>query len=401
MSGENKKDSIRNSVFESLIPKIDETNVRIINETLSSYLIDCRYSPDGTYLALVNWSKSIEIYDAKTGEFQRSLKDHTSEVYGVCFSIDNRLLATCSRDKSIIIYNLTDFSIMGRLEDTCEVSEICFSDCCNYIYSGNKDGKVQKWSICDKIIIMASQPANPSYIFGLEISPCKNFIASGFHGSNTCLYALEDLSFVHAFECDSVKDISFSPNGNFIAIGGHHLQIFDIHDFTLIHRFDSDQKVFSLQYFSEMILFVMFSDGHMVLYNTNTFDCIQKIFLNTEIDWYSFDISPNKSSLVCGRNKDHHVRIYPLLMCNNDEAHDRLIELAKPSGYVLSFILSLGFDTNLVRYLVAKGIYMNIEDFCAVINLCWDLVDLNESHGGNMHQFILENSDESDSDDDD
>eukprot|EP00792_Barthelona_sp_PAP020_P009624 TRINITY_DN3310_c1_g1_i9.p1 TRINITY_DN3310_c1_g1~~TRINITY_DN3310_c1_g1_i9.p1 ORF type:complete len:282 (-),score=69.16 TRINITY_DN3310_c1_g1_i9:940-1758(-) len=79
-------------------------------------------------------------------------------------------------------------------------------------------------------------------------------------------------------------------------------------------------------------------------------------------------------------------------------SQSQLIELVKNQGYLISTLVLVKAKSSLIRQFVTSGVYMNQMDFGLVINTCWDLVDINKKNGGNMHQYIDENADESDDD---
>eukprot|EP00792_Barthelona_sp_PAP020_P009614 TRINITY_DN3310_c1_g1_i11.p1 TRINITY_DN3310_c1_g1~~TRINITY_DN3310_c1_g1_i11.p1 ORF type:complete len:264 (-),score=69.11 TRINITY_DN3310_c1_g1_i11:940-1659(-) len=79
-------------------------------------------------------------------------------------------------------------------------------------------------------------------------------------------------------------------------------------------------------------------------------------------------------------------------------SQSQLIELVKNQGYLISALVLVKANSSLIRQFVSSGVYMNQMDFDLAINTCWDLVDINKKNGGNMHQYIDENTDESDDD---
>eukprot|EP00792_Barthelona_sp_PAP020_P008084 TRINITY_DN3194_c1_g10_i1.p3 TRINITY_DN3194_c1_g10~~TRINITY_DN3194_c1_g10_i1.p3 ORF type:complete len:73 (-),score=24.06 TRINITY_DN3194_c1_g10_i1:975-1193(-) len=46
---------------------------------------------------------------------------------------------------------------------------------------------------------------------------------------------------------------------------------------------------------------------------------------------------------------------------------------------------------------VSAGVFMNQRDFNMSINLCWDLIDIDERNGGNMREYIDEEMEDDES----
>ncbi|MDE0637512.1 MAG: hypothetical protein OXI43_16875 [Candidatus Poribacteria bacterium] len=65
------------------------------------------YSPDGRTLASTGYGE-ISFWDVATGKFLKTLKGHISAVNSVVFSSDGKTLASCSRDSTVILWDLTE-----------------------------------------------------------------------------------------------------------------------------------------------------------------------------------------------------------------------------------------------------------------------------------------------------
>eukprot|EP00792_Barthelona_sp_PAP020_P008306 TRINITY_DN3209_c1_g2_i2.p1 TRINITY_DN3209_c1_g2~~TRINITY_DN3209_c1_g2_i2.p1 ORF type:complete len:1008 (+),score=255.37 TRINITY_DN3209_c1_g2_i2:392-3025(+) len=70
------------------------------------------------------------------------------------------------------------------------------------------------------------------------------------------------------------------------------------------------------------------------------------------------------------------------------------------TGIILNFKRLSWFQNDFIRKLLHNGLKINEEEFKYVYEFCWDLVDINESNGGNMVEFIDHDNSESDSGDD-
>src|SRR2546426_7804831 len=80
-----------------------ETEVRKLKGHQGSVLA-VAFSPDGKTLASCSRDKTIKLWDPATGELKRTLTEHTADVYDVTFSPRGDLLASAGRDKTIKLW---------------------------------------------------------------------------------------------------------------------------------------------------------------------------------------------------------------------------------------------------------------------------------------------------------
>lgn len=81
-------------------------------------------------------------------DYVNSLKGHGGHVYDCKFSFDGKLLASCSSDKTIIIWDPIKHELLSKLSGhTRYITTVCFSSDGLYLASGSNDKTVQIWQI--------------------------------------------------------------------------------------------------------------------------------------------------------------------------------------------------------------------------------------------------------------
>eukprot|EP00792_Barthelona_sp_PAP020_P007885 TRINITY_DN3176_c3_g5_i1.p1 TRINITY_DN3176_c3_g5~~TRINITY_DN3176_c3_g5_i1.p1 ORF type:complete len:415 (-),score=63.11 TRINITY_DN3176_c3_g5_i1:143-1357(-) len=389
----------------SIIPlKIDENSMTEIGGVLSNCMYDSEYSPNGKFLLIsYGYIGGASIVETKTKRVLHTFEDHSKPVCGISISQDGHMLSTCSGDCSIIIYNATDFSIMKRLRNNSAVNGICFSHCCNYIYSGDNNGIIKKWDICSGDVVLENN-TKAKWIWRLKISSWCNYILAVGYESDILLVNGEDLSVVHIFPQKKktlIRTVEFHPTQRIFATGGqsYKVNLWDMDTGSHLQKFDFGANIFALHFLNSTCLLVLSGNGFITLIDLNSYQIIQKIYCDCDRSFFSFAISPDKSKLACGRCAGDMLRFYSLTRSYEESSQSELVELAKNcGGNVLSILINMNMNTKIIRQLVSAGIIMNQNDYFAVVDTCWDLVDFNEANGGNMYSFMNEPREESDDD---
>ncbi|KAK8815120.1 hypothetical protein WA556_007154, partial [Blastocystis sp. ATCC 50177/Nand II] len=128
----------------------------VLKETLdglhSKSIRSCEMSPDGKYIAAASFDSNISVYRKENEEWKlfTMLEGHVNEVKNVCWSRDGKLLASCSRDRNIIVwgYNEEDDEmdcvsvLSGHTQD---VKFVRFNPANNNLYSCSYDDTIKVW----------------------------------------------------------------------------------------------------------------------------------------------------------------------------------------------------------------------------------------------------------------
>src|SRR5262249_5537622 len=86
------------------------------------------FSPDGEVLASCSRDATVKLWDPATGELRRTLTGHTADVYDVRFSPKGDLLATAGKDRAIKLWDGRTARLVRTLEGhTDVVRSVAFS----------------------------------------------------------------------------------------------------------------------------------------------------------------------------------------------------------------------------------------------------------------------------------
>jgi WD40 repeat protein len=136
------------------------------------------YSPDGRWLAIVRADERIVVLlDARTHEQLAEFPGHEKLVYSAAFSPDSRLLATCSSDRTVRLWQVPSGAcrVLGH---TDEVFAAAFHPGGTRLATGARDGAVWLWDL-KRGEDLARLPGHITYARSLAFSPDGMALASG------------------------------------------------------------------------------------------------------------------------------------------------------------------------------------------------------------------------------
>jgi WD40 repeat protein len=138
------------------------------------------YSPDMTMFATCGCTKRfrteefpVKIWDAKTGELVATLKEHTSNVNCLAWTMDGKTLISGSTDHSIRTWNVKTWKQLAVLhEHTFFASAITISPNGRILASASSDKTAQLWNLDN------GQPIS-SALQHADIVNCVSFSTDG------------------------------------------------------------------------------------------------------------------------------------------------------------------------------------------------------------------------------
>ncbi|KAI1944399.1 WD domain protein [Ophidiomyces ophidiicola] len=179
-----------------------------------------QFSPDGTMIASCSADSTIRVWNSSTGRLIHMFEGHLAGVSTLSWSPDGTFLASGSDDKSIRLWNVLTGKQhpMPFLGHHNYIYSIAFSPKGNMLVSGSYDEAVFLWDV-RSAHVMQSLPAHSDPVAGVDfirdgtlIVSCASdgLIRIWDSATGQCLRTL-----VHE-DNPPVTSVKFSPNGRFV-----------------------------------------------------------------------------------------------------------------------------------------------------------------------------------------
>jgi len=217
-----------------------------------------KYNPKGSLLVSGSVDMCTIVWDTKSGEIKQSWKFHTAPVLDVCWR-DNSTLASCSTDKTIVMYKVGNTDrVMTYRDHENEVNTIKWDPSKKYLASCSDDKTAKIW-IQKEEKPYRSFEQHKKEIYTLRWSPTgqgseypdrKTLLATASFDTTVRIWDIEADSCLQCLSKHSfpVYSVAFSPNGHFIASGSYDQQLFvwRVEDGKLVRTFKGKGGIFEV-----------------------------------------------------------------------------------------------------------------------------------------------------------
>lgn len=201
------------------------------------------FSPDGELVATGSGvSGHVCLWDARTGALRKTLVGHRGLVSGLAFSRDGRRLASSSRDKSVIVFDVSSGEVIGRLEGGHGdwISDIKWGLGDRTLLTAGKDGLAIKWDVASATEITRFV-GHGQWVNAVEISRSGRLLATASDDKTVRVWNAEtgELLLIVNTVLEATG-IAFSNDEKTLAVGdGTILALYPM-DFSLL---DVDPRV--------------------------------------------------------------------------------------------------------------------------------------------------------------
>lgn len=195
------------------------------------------FSPDGKRIASGGEDFMVRIWDVKTGK-QLAAWEHDSGLDGISWSHDGKIIATGSEAGDAWLWDGTTYEQLGKIKTGSTINSLDFTADDTHLLVGgniqtkNKESGTMHYGGFASLIDVKRQKVVREYkgfeasVKSVRISPDEQFIATGSFDNTVRIFDFKTAELLHAFKRPlRVEAVDFTPDGQYLAIGGHELQI--------------------------------------------------------------------------------------------------------------------------------------------------------------------------------
>ena len=190
-------------------------------------IYDAQFSPDGRLVATCSYDRMIHLWNAADGTPVRTLSGHNGAVYSLAFSPNGKVLASASADDTIKLWNVKTgerLDTLGQAEG--EQSAVAFSPDSKSILAAGADRQLRAWTFLsrDKAEInplALSRTAHSKPIVKLAMSPDGSRLLTASQGRELVLWDAATLTPIKRFgdQADVVTGLTFASSGTICFVG--------------------------------------------------------------------------------------------------------------------------------------------------------------------------------------
>ncbi|CAK70857.1 unnamed protein product (macronuclear) [Paramecium tetraurelia] len=212
----------------------------------SRYVNTVNFSPDGNMLASCSLDKSIRLWDVKTGQQKAKLDGHDDAVSSVKFSPDGTTLVSVSSDSSIRLWDVKTGQQFAKLDGHSDaVYSVNFSPDGTTLASGSQDNSIRLWDVKTGQQ-KAKLDGHSHFVYSVHFSPDGTTLASGSRDFSIRFWDVRTGQQKAKLDGHSstVTSVNFSPDGTTLASGSedNSIRLWDVKTGQQIAKLDGHEN---------------------------------------------------------------------------------------------------------------------------------------------------------------
>lgn len=189
----------------------------------SSSVMSVAFSPDGKKLASASRDKTVIIWDVENKKaIGQPLQKHSDSVLSVAFSPEGELLASASDDNTVILWNAEKQIPIGQplKKHTSSVWSVIFDPSGKRLASAGDDKTIIVWDVKQQTPIGQPLQSHTNNVNSITFSPDGKQLASASHDGTVILWNVENQTPIGQAlrgHNSDVNGVAFSPDGELFA----------------------------------------------------------------------------------------------------------------------------------------------------------------------------------------
>jgi WD40 repeat protein len=228
----------------SIISKISMGDLPFLEQNLK----DLVFSPNGKLFATFGGDNKVVLWSVGKPKIKGILSGSRYLVQSISFTNDGKLLAACSEDGTIYVWN-TNTNELQNKSDPQKVYPISCIDISpdNTLLASGGLGPTRIWKISDGSLLKTLM-GHRGIVNTIAFSPGGELLATGSADHTIFLWKIADGRHIRTLEEHSgeVRSVIFSPNGNLLASVGQNdknVCLWRVKDGTLFKVLEAAQEI--------------------------------------------------------------------------------------------------------------------------------------------------------------
>ncbi len=248
----------------------------------SNRIFAVAFSPDGSILASCSGDRTIKLWDVETWRCFHTFKEHTSWVWSLAFSPDGKTLASGSYDRTVKLWNIKTGKCINTLTGhPSSLLSVAFSPDGTLLASSGYEQVIKLWDVLTGECLKTWE-AHQSRVWCVAFSPDGTTLATAGDDRIIRLWAIDTGECLQALNGHSsqVMSLQFDDNELIVSSSGDNtIKTWDVKTGKCLHTLQGHNHfVWSIDVLQELQIIISGSqDNTIKFWDLKTGECLNTL----------------------------------------------------------------------------------------------------------------------------